>query len=340
LVSITELRRPAELCAFRGAWSDLWQRCPNATPFSSPEWLLPWTRHLYGGGEIWSLAAWDGGRLTGFAPLFLHGAARKQISFLGAGVTDYLDFLLEGAMDGQTSKAAAEALCNFILRSAGGWDRCELVDIPPDSVLLAVDFPAARLPSSICPVVELPSSIAALEAKLSPKFRHNLRNSMNRARDAGIEFAMPAPGEDSEFLEALFRLHEARWRSRGETGVLASAEIQDFLREALSGFGDRGWLRFAGLRHLGVLHAVVCIFCARRRWLYYLGGFDEHLARFGPGNLLLRFAMEQAIEEGAREFDFLRNGEAYKYRWGAKDRVSTRLVLPPENSAESSALVR
>jgi CelD/BcsL family acetyltransferase involved in cellulose biosynthesis len=36
--------------------------------------------------------------------------------------------------------------------------------------------------------------------------------------------------------------------------------------------------------------------------------------------VLVGCAIEAAAEEGAREFDFLRGREAYKYRWGARDR--------------------
>lgn len=33
------------------------------------------------------------------------------------------------------------------------------------------------------------------------------------------------------------------------------------------------------------------------------------------------------LKERRREFDFLRDPEPYKYKWGAKDRVNQRLVL-------------
>jgi CelD/BcsL family acetyltransferase involved in cellulose biosynthesis len=35
--------------------------------------------------------------------------------------------------------------------------------------------------------------------------------------------------------------------------------------------------------------------------------------------------MRYAIAQGDREFDFLRGAEAYKYRWGAENRINKRV---------------
>ena len=329
MIYVTEVQSAAELCGIRREWSDLWERCPQATLFASPEWLLPWTRHLFGGGQIWSIAAWERDRLIGLAPLFIHGVGRKQLSFLGSGVTDYLDFLA----DAERTRDAVHVMWDHLRRS-DRWNCCELVDVPPQSPLFDAGVPAEKSCCDVCPVVTLLSSVESLDATLSSKFRHNLHNSRNRVRDLGMEFEISAPDQDPEYIDALFRLHSARWRERGETGVLASAEAQDFLREAALEVRRRGWLRLAGLRQGVTLRGVACLFATRGRWLYYLGGFDNSVARFSPGNLLIHFSMEQAIREGAREFDFLRQGEAYKYKWGAQDRTNTRLVSRPESSAE------
>src|SRR3974377_16939 len=72
----------------RHEWTELCRRSA-ATPFQSPQWLIPWTRHLFGGGEIWIVAMRDGGKLVGIAPLFRWGAHERRVSFLGAGVSDY-----------------------------------------------------------------------------------------------------------------------------------------------------------------------------------------------------------------------------------------------------------
>jgi CelD/BcsL family acetyltransferase involved in cellulose biosynthesis len=65
---------------------------------------------------------------------------------------------------------------------------------------------------------------------------------------------------------------------------------------------------------------------------YYLSGFDPAHARYSPGAALVAFAIRSAIEERATQFDFLRKREEFKYQWGARDRVSRRLLLSPSTA--------
>jgi CelD/BcsL family acetyltransferase involved in cellulose biosynthesis len=56
----------------------------------------------------------------------------------------------------------------------------------------------------------------------------------------------------------------------------------------------------------------------------YLTAFDSKLAHLSPGLLLLTFAMQEAVREGAVEFDFLRGREPYKYLWSPHERPQFR----------------
>src|SRR5437016_5851015 len=61
-LSVEELTTLKALEAIRPDWSSLWDRCEAATPFQSPDWLIPWWRHL-GEGELMVLALRQNGRL-------------------------------------------------------------------------------------------------------------------------------------------------------------------------------------------------------------------------------------------------------------------------------------
>jgi len=304
---IEEISTFEGLCAIRREWADLWNRV-QSTPFQSPEWLLPWWRHLFGGGEMWTIAVRKQGRLTGLAPMFIFG--RRQVAFIGSGVSDYLGFLAE-------NRETMEEIWQTI-RGSCRWDICDFQEIPEGSAMLqpAKGISAERSRSSVCPVVSLPETMAELEARLSPKFRHNVRNARNRLAKLGATFEV---GSD---MEALFRLHGDRWGSKGEAGVLNSPCMQNFLREACVGMR-----RLYCIRLDGSVRGILCTFCAHQRAAYYIGGFDPELSRFSPGSALIHFAMENAIREHCTEFDFLRQGERYKYDWGATDRINTRLLL-------------
>jgi len=74
----------------------------------------------------------------------------------------------------------------------------------------------------------------------------------------------------------------------------------------------------------------------RTRWCqrasYYLSGLDPAFQRLSPGTVMIGHAIEEAVRAGASGFDFLRGKEAYKYKWGAKDRPTYRCVLRPTQS--------
>jgi CelD/BcsL family acetyltransferase involved in cellulose biosynthesis len=134
-----------------------------------------------------------------------------------------------------------------------------------------------------------------------------------------------------ELLESLLRLHHSRWSARGLAGVLAPEAVQKAHRETAPGLLSRGILRLYGLRLADRLIASFYGFthleAGKKRAYFYLGGFDPTFAQLSVGMLVIDYAVREAIREGAVEFDFLRGREAYKYHWGAKDRLTYRRRL-------------
>ena len=128
-------------------------------------------------------------------------------------------------------------------------------------------------------------------------------------------------------LEELFDLHRMRWAHRGESGVLADTQIQQFHRAAGPKMAEHGMARVYRLC-IGA-KTVAAIYCLldRSRVYSYIGGFDPDLSRYSPGSLLIRHAIRRALEDGQAEYDFLRGGEAYKERWGATPRGNRRIVI-------------
>lgn len=314
-LEIAEITAAGDLERLRPEWACLWECAPAATPFQSPEWVLPWWRHLFGGGRLWTLTLRSEGRLAGLAPLFAWGEG--CVSFLGAGVTDYLDILVEPGIE----QEGTEMFLAHIAAQSAKWRVCDFQELRQGSPLLRSPIPAGLKADievcSVCPVVELPAAP-----------RPKLRRARRRLQRSGeLRFELASRDTLDEYLDAFFRLHAARWEARRETGVLASASLRHFHREVATGFLEDGALRFYGLRFDGAIKAVIYAFLSRGRVYAYLSGFDPALAQFSPGSLLLEFAMGSAARENAREFDFLREPESFKHQWGAKDRVNRRLLL-------------
>jgi CelD/BcsL family acetyltransferase involved in cellulose biosynthesis len=128
-------------------------------------------------------------------------------------------------------------------------------------------------------------------------------------------------------MQDFFRLHERRWRPIAGHGVCADPVVRDFHLTAAQGMFDAGMLRLYLLRVGNSIAAAYYGFIAKRAAYAYLSGFDPEFAELSPGTQIVAHAIEEAVREGAREFHFLRGGEAYKYAWGALDRPNTALTL-------------
>jgi len=58
--------------------------------------------------------------------------------------------------------------------------------------------------------------------------------------------------------------------------------------------------------------AAVYFFDYNRKKYRYLTGFDSNFGRYGVGNLLKMYVIEECIRKGFREYDLTRDFEPYK----------------------------
>jgi CelD/BcsL family acetyltransferase involved in cellulose biosynthesis len=317
-LDIEEITTGAALEALAPAWDQLWGRAPGATPFHSPAWLLPWWREI-GGGELRVLVAHRGGRMIGVLPLYLQDEGGGKLLPLGIAISDYLD----GLFAGDDAPPVASAMLRR-LTDRRDWRRCELHPLRAGSPLLAATAPPGCADEVLefepCHVLETAGSRQLREA-IPSGMRAKFRQAERRAEQAGrVSFEAATAASLAEILEAFFRLHEARWASRDAPGVLADPAIRRFHRTAAPQLLSAGLLRLHALRLDGRIVAVVYALSAKGRTYSYLSGFDPELGWISPGTLAVGYAIGQAIAEGAREFDFLRGRERFKYRWGARER--------------------
>ncbi|WP_437800801.1 GNAT family N-acetyltransferase [Sorangium sp. So ce693] len=325
-LDVEVLSRREELEALREPWSALWQRCPAATAFQRPEWLIPWCRAL-GPEEVLALVFRSDEGIVGLAPLAVHRiGGERVVALLGAGISDYNDVLAASGYE----RAVADAALACLEERADAWDVADLHDLRPSSPLLLAEAPPGWSDEvekhEACPAVTIPEG-AGLDALFPPGMRARVaraRKRLARAGDLRLDVADAASVD--ELIEALFANHKARWRSRGEGGVLDEA-LRPFHREAARALCARGALRLFGLRLDGRIIASLYGFAERGGLASYITGFDPELAWYSPGLVMLASAIEHAAREGARTVDFLRGREPYKYDWGAVDRWTFRRRL-------------
>jgi len=322
-------------------WWELFTRCPDATPFQAPAWLLPWWKY-FGRREPLVVAARRDNQLCGLALFYIYKTKKKgrQLFFIGKAVSDYLDVLI--APDEQRVHVA-EALINCASASAGIWDSADLDRLPPHSPFLQIEHRAGmrvmQIREGVCPQLALGGcNLEDFVKKKSTLI--NMRNRRRRARDAGaVEFVTADVTSIVVLMHDLLGLHSKRWNSIGLTGMFADESMTGFLTEAAHELLAGGMLRLHAMRLNGQSIAVSFgMLHAGRAYLYNFG-FDPAYAAIAPATQVIAFAMEQAAREGARVFDFLQGDEPYKFEtWGAEPHYTYRLRYFPQSAQASNAL--
>lgn len=312
--------RADELAAIEPEWWSLWHRTPEATPFQSPAWLLPWWRH-FAPGRLATIAVRDDGELVGLAAFYLEdGSLGRRMLPLGIGISDFLDvLLLPGRDDVDAALAAAFA-------DIPDWDSVELEELAPGAACLRLPtLPGCREEQhkhSACPGLSIAGDAdeSGLPFALTAKKRQSFRRCL---RALGGELAIAEPDSEA-FLDTLAALHAARWRDRGEAGVLADPRVLAFHRDALPRLAAAGFPRLSVAELGGRPIAAYYRLHWRDRAAAYLSGFDPAFARESPLTVLIGHGFRAALREGVRDFSFLRGQEEYKYLWGAADRHNRR----------------
>ncbi len=320
--AIERIEDASGLAALRPEWDALWRRVPDASPFLSPTWLLAWWRQ-FGTARPLVAALRLSDRLAGVLPCYVFAEdGRGKLLPMGVSLSDHFDALLapEAPPDAATRLLAS-------LLEAADVSVCDLTELPPGAALLDAETPPSWWSDTQrgqpCPVLSLPEQ-TSLEQIVPAKTRRKLRMNRHRAeRIGGWTTRWAEASNVSDAIDTLEHLHQARWQSRGEPGVLADARVQRFYRDVAPELLTAGHLAIASLRIEGQVAASFMALRSTSRLFLYLSGFAEQFAFVSPGSLLLGDALEFALRDGMREIHFLRGGEAYKYAWGGVDRFNT-----------------
>ncbi len=340
MLEILEINTAVEMDDLWKEWDDLLGASRSGGIFQTWEWVSCCWQHFSRGKSMVLICVRADGRLVGLAPMEItrmYGLPLRRLQFIGTGVSDYLDFVLD---EGYENTALA-AIVKWITSQRGRWDLVDLQQFPQNSPSLTMiadmiscdalsdDWHARFLHTEVCPYLPLAESWADMNKSFGKKMRFNLgyyERLMNRDFDK-VSLGPLSMGELDEGMDAFFDLHTARWRKRWMPGMLAGADRQAFHREVAALAHKRGWLRLHGLRLDGKLQSVLYCFTLKEKGYYYLGGFEPTLAKYSPGTVLTGFAVKDAIAHGCREFDFLRGNERYKARWTKAERMNHRLVM-------------
>lgn len=329
------LHSPAEFHAISAEWKDLFLRCPDATPFQHPAWLLCWIE-AFRPRDLIGIEVREGNRLIGLAPLLIYPRDRERVlAFAGGGVSDYLNLLAEPGSEMLVLDRVLDAA-----QTIPDWTVLDLTDLSQNSALLQSALARAHTQKhDLCYVLALPQSTEQLVESLSKRQWSNLRNARARTRREGeLSIDRASAANFPEFLDDLVRLHTLRWNELEQNGVLSDSRLLDFHRGAAPALLRDGLLRLYRMRLNERTVAASYAFFHRETVFCYLQGFDPQFSRLSPGTQLMFAVIEDALRLGLRRFDFLRGEEGYKLHWRPQGEPTYRVEVPRQSLSECLTL--
>jgi CelD/BcsL family acetyltransferase involved in cellulose biosynthesis len=340
-IRIEVLDSAAALESFRLEWDALLECAQDVRVFVSWEWAYHWWLHYGKTQQLRVLVARRHGRLVGILPLYIQQATEyrlcpvrvlRQVGTGGDTSPDYMGPLL--APD--EPLAAAAALADHVVNELPEWEVLQLSDLNPRSHFwseLNVRCASRGLRctpsvSANMAYIELPPTWDEYLAAVHRDRRYTIRNTRRKFEAQGGRFYVhQAEAGIDEPLDNLIRLHHRRWQAaKVEQHAFSTPEYVGFHRAVVHACARRGWIRFYCIELAGAPVAVFYCYSFRGEISYFQAGFSPEHERLRPGLVLIGYAVEHAIKEGNRVFDFLRGEHDYKNQWGKCSRETYTLT--------------
>jgi CelD/BcsL family acetyltransferase involved in cellulose biosynthesis len=354
------IRTESDWDSLGSAWNALLSESASHVPFLRFEYLRTWWRTRGGGewpsGELAIVAAWDGERLIGLAPLFFveNREGEPALMLLGSiEISDYLDII---ARPEDVTRFIDELLPFLAGPELPAWKVLDWYNLLQDSPTLPALEQTARSQGweyqaekdQHSPYIPLPDDWEAYLAGLDKKERHEIRRKMRRVENSEIPArwyivgrADGAGGDGGAAADAdsgAGAVNGAMVEQEGQAFIdlmaqdpskaafLTEPMRQQMLDTLLCAYQE-GCLQLAFLEVGGEKAAGYLSFDFRDRIWVYNSGLDARFREYSPGWVLLGYLVQWAIEHRREEFDFMRGNEDYKYRFGAVDRYVMRAVV-------------
>lgn len=313
---------------FKPVWNDLLHRSITNRIFSTWEWQSKWW-DAYRPGKLFVIACYaEDDRLIALAPWFIedHPERGRVIRSIGCvDVTDYLDVIIDTAY----VEAVLSCLAECLQGCRAEFDLIDLCNIPETSptyqhfpkILQQHGFSVEVKQQEVCPVITLPADWEAYLSLLDKKQRHELRRKLRIAEGAEQPVAWYIVGREHDLnaeIERFLFLMAASDPRKAE--FLKNLQNQTFFKGMMLLAQEQGWLQMSFLTVGGEACAAYVNFdYGDSIQVYNSGLHKEGYDYLSPGIVLLAYNIRHAIENGRKEFDFLRGNESYKYRLGGKD---------------------
>lgn len=332
--------------ALAAEWSDLLENSPTDNPFLSHQWLGTWWE-IYGSGELLIIAVRAADRtLVGLLPL--HRAKVfdpfpvVMVRFMGSSQvsSDFLECIVRRGWE----ESVYHVCLNVLQQKNIRWDVLMLQDMHQDSsfcrYLTVANSKGMKIlqdPGKSCPYLMLPDSWEQMLDRLSKKVRQRVgyhRRALARMGNVELE-PLTNSADLQQGLADMVRLRQDRMNQKGLPASKVNEKYIQFHNLLMPRFQVDNRLQLYFLKIDGQRIAYLYLFSGSDNVYFYQTGFDREWSRHSVGFVLLGMVIEKMIENGFKQFEFLRGDEPYKYGWGTVSQKDLVDVIIPSGTFNS-----
>jgi CelD/BcsL family acetyltransferase involved in cellulose biosynthesis len=333
-----------------GECRDAWNELAGGRIFHRWEWMHAWASVFCKKGQLSAVLVTDEhGNWQGIAPWYksksvTRGTVVRQLAS-GAACSDYASIATRRGMEFHVARHLIDVIQGNSHREAfGDIAVFELEGHTADDPVISkirqfadedgLEWDQQEISGTW--VAPLATSWEQFERGLSKSFQRKTRKATSRLELPAITVERARTADEVTALWPDFvSLHQKRRNAIGEPGCFSDYEFGKFLCLASLNLADSGMTRLNVARFGNQPFAANLEFVCGDTTHAYQSGMDPQHALLEPGHLIFAHSIRKAIDEGLREFDFLRGDEPYKERWEAErvPLLRTR-IIPPRMSAK------
>lgn len=310
-------------------WRYVEATAPDVPPFARWDWTELWLEHYGAAVPHEYVVVERDGVPRGVALLTRSSRSRGPITVrrLHVGTAgepgDGVFVEYNGLCAPSTERAAMACVLLAHVHRTPGWDELHLDGFDPaHAVHLLSAEPRCTIAKRASRLLELDSASDDLVDTLPSKSaRATVRRSLRGITPYTTEWA----GDGARALaifDDLERLHQERWRARGEPGVFASGRFRSFHRQLIQLWVPDGRAVVFAVRQADQTIAALYGFVVGDTLQFYQGGFrmsEHNKVRVGHASHMLLAAAARA--HGLREYEYLVGDHRYKTELSTSERT-------------------
>lgn len=210
----------------------------------------------------------------------------------------------------------SEAILRHVLASGGSWEEFVLDGMAPADAQPFLNKPGYWfVRNELCRTSNFDLVRKAggdLIASLGKNTRYSIRRSMRRFGDLTLKRATTLQAAEDIFAE-MVSMHQQHWTALGEPGAFADERFTRFHRLIVQGLFERQALLLMRVTSSEQTIGIIYGFIEHNRVLMYQSGFaDFDDDKLKPGLVSHAMVMQQCLDDGLDEYDFLYGDTRYK----------------------------